>query len=210
MATAPPERSKTWYLRRSLWRDTRNLIRHGTAAPRWGESIRVDPEEVTSFVSSHNRSYTGQVISGDWDLANQPLSEHEKFLACQRHWVEGISWDETGIIDLIVEEIERYGSKDGCTTREEVVERYRQLDDIFDQVKSERRLRARREVDPRAFREVGGIYIHIDRDEHPIFGNGGCHRLAIAQVVGLDSVPAQVGVVHERALPSWRRRFAAV
>lgn len=209
MATAPLDRSHLWYLRRSLWRDARNLIRHGTAAPRWGELVWVDPEAVTSFVSSHNRSYTGQVIGGDWDLATVPLIEHEKFVACHQHWVEGMPWEETGIIDLIVEDIEQYGSKDGCTTREEVVSRYHQLDDIFEQVKEEKRLRTRQEVDPKAYREVGGIYIHIDRKDSPVFGNGGCHRLAIAHVVGLENVPAQVGVVHEEALGSWRRRFSA-
>ena len=208
MATAPPERSKIWYLRRSVWRDARNLIRHGTAAPKWGELIWVDPGTVTTFVSSHNRSYTGQVIGGDWDLTTQPLLEHEKILACRQHWVEGVPWEDTGIIELIVQEIELYGSKDGCTTRDEVVARYRHLDDIFDQVKTERRLRTRREVDRSAYREVGGIYMHFDRENTPVFGNGGCHRLAIAQVLGLESIPAQVGVVHEEALKSWRHRIS--
>lgn len=206
---APPDRSTLWYLRRSLYRDARNLVRHGTAAPRWGELIWVDPETVNTFVSSHNRSYTGQVIGGDWDLAAEPLEEHEKFVACSEHWSEGTPWEETGIIDLIVEEIEQHGSKDGCTTRDEVVARYQQLDQIFEQVRAEKRLRTRRELDPDAYREVGGIYIHIDRHNLPVFGNGGCHRLAIAQVLGLDIIPAQVGVVHEGALGSWRRRFSA-
>jgi hypothetical protein len=169
--------------------------------------VWVDPRECTSFVSSHNRSYTGQVIGGQWDLRAAPLTENTKIVACTRHWRDGLSWEETGIIEEIVQEIEEHGSKDGCSSRDDVIERYRQLDLVYEQVRKESRLKTRRELDPGAYREVGGIYMHIGRDNRPIFGDAGCHRMAIAQEVGLTVIPAQLGVVHEDALTSWKSKY---
>lgn len=204
---APPRKPHVWYLRRSLWRDARNLVRYGLNAPRWGQLIWFDPGECTSFVE-YNRSYTGQVMGGDWDIETIPLSEHEKFVACRRHWLDAVSWEDTGIIDLLAAELPIRGSVDGCRTREDLVSRYQALDDVFAIVEREGRFRTRKELDPHAYREVGGILIHVGRNGQPIFGTGGCHRLAMAQVIGLARVPAQVGLVHELALPEWRREYS--
>jgi hypothetical protein len=183
------------------------VVRFGFDAPRWSQLIWVDPRECDTFVSSHNRSYTGQVLPGDWDLHTLPLTEHSKIFACSRHWQDGLSWEETGIIDEIVHEVEKHGSKDGCRSREDVIERYRQLDLVFEQVRRESRMRTRRELDPDAYREVGGVYIHLGRDTKPIFGDAGCHRLAIARVLELTEIPAQLGVVHEAALETWKTKY---
>jgi hypothetical protein len=169
--------------------------------------IWFEPLECTTHVG-YNRSFTGQVRGGDWDLEAISLDEHEKLVACRRHWLEGLSWEDTGIIDRMVEEIAIRGSKDGCTNRDEVVRRYQALDEVFERVAKERRLRTRAEMDPGSYREVGGILIHVGRDNQPIFGNGGCHRLAIAQVLHLDRVPAQLGLVHETALTYWKNRYS--
>lgn len=207
MNADPPMRSRAWHLRRSMWRDARNLARFGFNAPRWSQRIWFDPASCTTFVSTHNRSYTGQVLDGDWDVAPTPLEEHIKISACKAHWTNGLTWEETGVIDHVMGEIGVRGSKDGCTTLEEVIRRYRQLDMIYEQVKRERRIRTRSEIEPRAFREAGGIYIHINRDNRTVFGDGGCHRLALAQVLEIPEIPAQLGVVHPNALPVWKAMF---
>lgn len=201
------ERSRLWYLRRSVVRDGRNLLRYGKRAPRWCQRIWVDPQACASFVTSHGRSFTGQVLGGDWDRSRFPLTEHHKIGACFAHWNDGIPWEATGIFDWFADRLAGGASFDGCRTMEDVKLRYERLDIIFDQIKRDRRLRPIGEVEYDGFREHGGVYIHVGHDNAPVFGNGGCHRLAMSVVLQLSAIPAQLGIVHEHSLPVWKQRF---
>lgn len=60
---------------------------------------------------------------------------------------------------------------------------------------------------PRCLRESGGVYVHINRNGEAIFGGGGIHRFAIARILSLDTIPAQLGVVHEEALKLWKNQY---
>lgn len=95
------------------------------------------------------------------------------------------------------------GSADGCSTFEDIVERYDLLDEIFVQVVREQQLRSNRELNRIRFRAWGEVYVHVGRGPRLIFGGGGCHRLAAARIVGLDCIPAQIGVVHHQHLHDW-------
>jgi hypothetical protein len=133
-----------------------------------------------------------------------------KVAACMARWGEGRSWEEAGAYARSLRAIAKKGSLDGCRTLDDVVQRYLKLDEVFARVSNEGRLRTRAELEgPAAFRELGGIFINIDRDGRPVAGGGGWHRLAIARILHLPVIPAQVGLVHPAALPSWRQRFSA-
>jgi len=99
------------------------------------------------------------------------------------------------------------GRFDGCETLEDVVRRYERLDEVFDQVRREGRLRTAAELGG-SFRERGGVYVHIGRHSQPVFSLRGNHRLAIARILSLSLMPAQLGVVHPEALPNWRRTYS--
>ena len=103
----------------------------------------------------------------------------------------------------MMERIAERGELDGCRSLDDVIARYERLDVMFERVTREKRLRTMSEVRPDNFRERGGVYIHIGRHNNPIFGGGGCHRLAMAITLGIDEIPAQVGVVHPDALARW-------
>ncbi|HEU5149617.1 MAG TPA: hypothetical protein VFU19_03925 [Iamia sp.] len=144
------------------------------------------------------------MLDGDWDVDVQPLGAVAKIRFCEDHWTAGTPWSETGAIEHMHRLIEARGrAVDGCQDRSDIVARYRRLDRIFQQVEGDRRLMAHCERAPGAFREVDGIYMHFDRRGRPIFGLGGCHRLAIARIVGLEEIPVQVGVVHRQAIDRW-------
>ena len=116
--------------------------------------------------------------------------------------MNGVTWEDTGIYEHMAALIAERGREvDGCINRDDIIDRYNRLDSIFDQIKMERRLRTRQELDPRNFREVGGIYVHIGPAGELYFGGGGCHRFAIARVLKLPMVPAQIGCVHQSAIP---------
>lgn len=186
-------------------RDASNIIRFGVNAPRSAQRINVDPCEVEKWISwrmSFNRSHTGRVIGGDWDKQAKTIWKCRKFAIAKRKYMKAISWEEAGAYKRMLREIERRPGVDGCYTTSDIVGRYQQLDMIFEQMKSDGRLRTRQEILDSNFREYGGIFIHIGRKGEPIFGDGGVHRLVMAQHLGFSTIPCQLGVVHPDAIGS--------
>jgi hypothetical protein len=201
-------RSELW--RRALTRDAKNLMRYGRSAPLWCERIWLDARRCRDSSGRFKPTNSGDVIGGDWDKQTYPFDRNPIAAACMRHWRDGISWEESGAYELQLDRIKRHGAKgsDGCRTLDDVVRRYKQLDEIFLTAQREGRLRPRSETDGYTFRERDGILIHIARDCRPIFGHRGVHRFVIARLLGLGVVPAQVGVVHPDAINTWRTNFS--
>lgn len=208
---------------RSVWRRTRlrrhvrairfdvmNLVRHGQHAPRYAQSILIDPQRVQLRGADDPpwppRSLAGTVVGGDWDLHTIPLREHPKVRACYLHWQGGVPWEETGAFEHMLEMIERLGGEcDGCRNIADIRARYERLDAMFEQVRSQRRLLSGSEIDPSGFRgNREPMHVNVGRSGDLIAGVGGLHRLAAAQILALPAAPALVGVVHIEAVRTWR------
>jgi hypothetical protein len=196
-------------LRRIVLPKSLRMFRHGWNAPRAAERIWVRPAECVSAVGAFNRKMTGDVVGGDWDLRTEPVAELPKVRMARLHWQDGVSWRDAGAYDYMMQRIAEEGPLDDCETLDDVIARYERLDEIFEQVKRDGRFRTQTELRPGNIRERGGVYVHIGRRNTPIFGVGGCHRLAMAQILGFTCIPAQLGVVHSDALASWRSFCAA-
>ncbi len=189
-------------------RDLPNLLRYGRHAPLWCERIWIDPGSVVRRLSGFSDTDSGRVVGGDWDQMAVPLETHHKMRSAIRHWSQREPWEATEAIDRYLEDIEIHGIRDGCRTLADVEARLAELDRIFEAVRCDGWLRTRAELQRgRAFRERGGIRIHISRRNEPIFGGSGYHRLAIATVLEFERIPAQLGVVHPLAIRSWRKLY---
>lgn len=207
----PLAAARAW--RGAVTKDVSNVLRYGRDAPRRHQLIQVERQALDRWLRGPQRRQlagaSGHVLDGDWDLDTGPITALPKIRFCFAHWVGGLTWEETGAYDRHLREIATAGGRyDGCSTLDDVVARYEQLDTLFERVARERRLRTRRELPDHVFRELGGIGVHIVRDGEPVWGFDGSHRLAMAWVLELPWVPAQLGVVHRAALGSWRQRFA--
>lgn len=160
----------------------------------------VDPRELDRYSPGFKRRESGTVQSGDWDLAAIDIDCNRWVAACIAHWRDGIPWDETGIIrhDTHLAETRGYNR---CRNRKDVIARYELLDEIFERVKAEGRLRTAYElgVSRREDRERDGVCVHFGRHGEPIFGGFGNHRLGMALTLGLTRIPACLGVVHVEA-----------
>jgi hypothetical protein len=194
--------------------DLANAVRHGRAGPRFAERLWVRPDEVTLVVAGRAGAHSGTVARGDWDLAAAPINTMPKYAACMDHWLNGTPWSDTGIYEIVLRLIAERGRRvDGCLTRQDVIERYRRLDEVFEQVRADGRLRTGAELNGRSergrCREDHGVLIHIGRSGTPIHGRGGTHRLAIAVAVGLPVIPARIGLLHPGALRTWRTTYSA-
>jgi len=194
--------------------DATNRLRFQEHAPRVAQLIWVEPAacrdalNVVEALGPASPSLSGCVRGGDWDLKIRPVTELEKVAFGLRHWRDGVPWAETGAYEHMMRLItERGRPVDRCATLEDVIARYERLDEIFDQVRREGRLRTRAELSPNAFRERTGILIHISRHNTPIFGRSSHNRFAMALALDLPVIPAQIGVVHKEAVRSWSSTF---
>lgn len=181
-----------------LARDTINLLQFGLSSPKACEPIYVRVADIQGLPLAKKRLLggkrkSGMVINGKWPVQAQdlvPLHQLEKIQHCLAHWVDDIPWQDTGSFNF-------YRSHPMAT----VLERHDRLDEIFQQVKADGRLRSQQEVSPRAFREHNGVRINLGPEGQLVFVDGGTHRLGMALALGLDVIVAELGVVHRDALP---------
>lgn len=186
-------------------RNFKNFIIYGKNCPKVRERIFVNPTKVNTVLSpqaSFGRNSTGRIIDGNWDLQVMPLSELSKYQICENHFVHGMSWEQAGAFALMAKQFAIETRPDGCSTLDDVYKRYKKLDELYQYLKNGGKFKTKTEIEGNMWNkgEEGGVYIHIDRNGNPIFGGGGCHRMAIAKILKLNPIPAQLGVVHADAV----------
>lgn len=187
-----------------LVRDAGNRIRYGKGAPRFCELIWVDANAIHRVVGNapieeltgqHRNWASGYVVEWNGVRGVTALDEELKIQRCVKHWRDGVSWDELGYIDMM-KKAPRHANDDEAAIRQ----RFAMLDNAFEEARSTRSLKTRKQLDPREFRENGGILVHIAKHGEPVFGGNGFHRLAMARVLELSRIPACLGVVDKSAI----------
>lgn len=173
--------------------------------------IWIDPRTCTHYVNIGGLRMSGVICSGDWDLDTKPITNMIKIKACLDHWREGISWEESGIYEYMEDLIAKKSRRiDGCHSRTDIVNRYARMDLIYQEIKTDKRLKTAFErgvtTDPAL--EPSGVVIHFGRDGEPLFSGSGHHRLSIAIALGLTEMPVMLGAIHPRALPKIQKRLA--
>ena len=180
--------------------DRWNRARYGPSAPRFAERLWVNPRDVRAF-GLHGTIWRSGRVRHDWPAgAAQPLDEDPVLRCAIARWRDGLPWEATGEFEMMERTIARLGHHDGARTREDVVRRCAQLDEVFRDIEREGRVRERGEVEPGAFRELGGIGMHIGPGGEPIRGINGRHRFAMALILGIERIPVRIGMVHRSAI----------
>ncbi|MDG5821325.1 hypothetical protein [Natronococcus sp. A-GB7] len=176
--------------------------------------IMVDPANVrlcglsyhsNGILSVSKYTDTGKIVGGDWDLEkNCPhIKTSPKYRAVLERYKEDKSWEETGIYDELADYIEEYGSIDGCYTERDLKERYRHIDELYKSIK-QNGYYSQRELtnnDPRRA-ALDEVCLNVGRNGQFVFGGGGWHRLAIANVLNIDKIPVHVIIRHS----GWQKK----
>lgn len=152
------------------------------------------PPKVKGF-----RDYLGKVVTpGDWDLRSverETTWKKETLLGL----VAGLGPERSGYLDRVEALIAHKGSNHGCTDSASALRRARELESMIEQIRRDGRLKERSELDPWAFRERGGIKVHIGRDG-TVYRWSNEHRSVFAEALSIEAVPVAVTAIHPEAL----------
>lgn len=177
--------------------------------------LRVDPTTVR-LMAVFGDAYAselgyGHVVDGDWDLASRVNEEQRYFRVVAEAFSRGIPWSATETGREARQTIEGGGTWMGYDDLALLEERQRSHDELLRSMRSsgfltQRQLRRQR---PPSFTEtmVDEILVAVGRDGGILLVDGR-HRFAMACLLGIETIPVQVGVRH----PVWmafRRNVAA-
>ncbi|TYT62008.1 ParB N-terminal domain-containing protein [Natrialba swarupiae] len=177
--------------------------------------VRVDPDEI-KFVAGtitpggpdsyhleylerpapFGRESIGAVRGGDWDRTGVRFDSLSEFTAIESHFEAGVPWSDTELYKRHEESIDDGYSSYGVRSIEGLDHKFEQLDELFHSV-SKHGLRSQQELGKSCLAEVG---IALGRDGRPLFFGEGRHRLSIAKVLGLESVPVLIHLRHRNLL----------
>jgi len=213
---------KYFWLKRMIIRNTVNNIKYGCSSPNYLNRVWVDPNLCNKAIYLGERTESGRVIKRSWpynksfkikdefkcikyDKLNHQFKNdiswgkiiNYKIKACYCHWVEGFSWEETGIYNLMLTL--------STLDLEGIKNRYNNLDHIFDQVQREGMFRVvEKESIEHYYKGTDGL-IHIGPKGYLFYGGmGGNHRLAIAKILNIP-YPAYIGVTHLDGLNTYEQ-----
>ena len=147
----------------------------------------------------HKYQNVGQVVDGDWDRQTEPFANDRVYkLLCER-FGRGVAWRETVVYrELVTCIAEGTPVWHDCRSEEDILVRCRRMDALYDAIKQQGYCR-QSQLRPRLkSAELDEITVNIGRDGSCIYNSSGAHRLSIAKILGLRSVPVRVLVRHRK------------
>jgi hypothetical protein len=201
-----------------LTRAATNLAKHDFCAlPDPARTIAIDPASVSRLARIHlatkqslgNKLHDfGRIIEGDWDRVydgrpNPLITDGLTHSSAVLRYVEGVPWEETPRFSRCLRVISEGGKIDNCRTREDLVDRYRRLDEIYADMQRNGYLVERLQ------RFENTIFVSVDRDGSFLLGQGGKHRLAISIILGLTRIEVFVLSRHLHWQEMRERAFAS-
>jgi hypothetical protein len=155
------------------------------------EPLWVAPERITFKISPHHdlSGFEG----GDWDLTRRHVfRDTAKYRAITEHYRDGRPWLETDLFrDAYARRLKRDGHVGRSRSLDELAADY---DRRFDAMVEEMKRDGFRLASPTGKPHSLPVFL-LGRDE-VFIGNQGNHRLAIAQVLGLDRIAGKVICCH--------------
>lgn len=141
----------------------------------------VDPALIKFKISPHDD--LKPVTGGDWDIKRRfPIAAAVKHVSLRQRYVEGLAWEETDLFkDVYSKRIKREPIRGEATMKGLLAQYYGRVDSMFEDMKR------------KGFRENGPLpKLLIGRGGEVFIGNQGNHRLAMAQVLGLERFAGEI------------------
>ena len=149
------------------------------------------------------------VINGNWDQQVKKFCEDVVYKSFDRHFNDGVSWEQTEYYQFVLDRIDTKGSYKGLTKKSEIRTRCQNLDKLYYKIdkygyRRQRELGENKinilDTEPFLPPDRKEITIHISRDGEFLWA-GGAHRLSIAKLLNIDYVPVRIKTRHHK----WQR-----
>lgn len=140
--------------------------------------------------SNQNRlANYGKIIKDtNWEHFEQPVQKYKLYDCLVKRIVHGQTWDNSGVYDLKLREVERAGRPiDGCLSKEDFIKRYEKIDQLIEKlIKND----FKRQIDLSDDANISNeMFVSIGKTGRIYFSTGGNHRMFISQILRLKSVP---------------------
>lgn len=152
----------------------------------------------------------GRIFEGEWDTIEERFTDSTIYRSFQRHFEQGVCWEQTEFYTETLAAIEAGGTPWDCRSRSDVDRRCEQLDSIYERIETDG-YRTQNELHEfgnpntsphRLYRMIWSeIGVNIGRDGAFIFQDGR-NRLAMAKLLDLETVPVVILVRHRE----WQRK----
>lgn len=171
------------------------MFRGGIKTFKPHEVVYVNPSEICYWnPTDSNDQYEdmGSVKGGDWDLKGERFEDKDVFVGLREHFENGVPLSRTKVHTRILKEMQEGIPKWGCKTEDELNARWRKIDELYFDIKT-RGYKTQRELgNPNYLDEIA---VKIGRDGELLLADGQ-HRLAIAKILGLQSIPVIITKRH--------------
>lgn len=184
-------------------------IKYSAPADPW-KPVYINPNSVEYIAHPCKIEWgIGRVKNGGWDAPEslQPIEEDRKFKGLRQRFVEGKAWPDTVYVEKVEERFDSGRSKNNYEGLEEYLNiRCQYVDNLFKSIKTEGyrpNFNAEHSVPQkdsrnnrkRSFSRLEPLAA-IGRDGE-IYLRDGFHRLTIAQILGIESIPVNILARHQ-------------
>jgi len=144
------------------------------------------------------RKNLGRTLGGPWDKKKKEWEHHELFRSLKAVYCRDKQWEETEYIKNALTRIKRGYSSKGYTTKEEYINnRPSEIDRIYQNIQQDGYKTQDQTTDGRNI--LHEVAVNIGRSGELIFNNtAGQHRLCIAKILDIDTIPMLVVVRHKK------------
>jgi len=169
------------------------MLRDGGKTFETAELLYVSPADIRYYVRKNESIRTRQ--GAYLDFKGRTFEDMDIFVALKEHFEDGAPLSESKAHARILEQIKKGVSMWGCRSEDELIARWRKLDKLYFRIKTGGYKTQRQLGNPNVMNEVT---VKIRRYGELLFVNGR-HRLSIAKLLGLRSIPVRIVERH----PDW-------
>ena len=176
-----------------------NALRYKAARP-YHQPLFISPQSVSHWLFDKSVlpfRTPGRIVAGAWDsdtVSRQDrLQKSDKYIGLCERFVHGMPWSQTMLFQQrYSRELKEKGrARGGATTLQELEKVYERYDRMFEDIK------AHGVIAPTRENGFDWIYIYIGRNGEIIYTSNGNHRLYMAIILDVATMPVRVLWRHE-------------
>jgi hypothetical protein len=162
----------------------------------------VSPHRIvfSSLLEFSHHDFKGHILGGNWDHLEKRFDTLDLYIAIKEVCKEGKKWSDTVFYQRVLDDIRKGQLLWGCQDESDLVKRCKYIESLFQSIcndgyKSQRELFLAGKIQDQVVAEEE-VTVSIGRYGDLLFCDG-AHRMAIAKLIGVTTIPIKVAVRHK-------------